>query len=489
LLAAIAPLHSVKSPFCFLPTQGENAMIGNRWKFACFVVLVVGGMVGLVAEPSRAGSPERLAKTDAPLVVDGVVRQVFRSPRQGRTDYLLQIEVLRSEGRKSPTEGGRPRFPGPGETMYVHISQRLDQQGQLLPGESYQELPDERSQIRAYLTPREQGGWEGVFPDWFERTTDRPAEATPEDPAPKITENVPARAGTSRLGMTTEAVKVQNQIMLRVTSVQRGGAAQESGLEIGDVIAGAEGAPITNAEQIEALAAKGKKFSLIVVDVNTARAAKVEVDPAQRPASTNEADAPPNNASKVSLGISAEPVTFGTRSALKVTGVDPAGPAAKAGLEKGDIIVAANGAPITGVEQLLGALRKSGPKLKLTVRDTHTGRDAEIEVNLGGNEPTKQMPVEVETQVAASPGKLGAVTELAFHDNDFAVKVTEVEAGSPAARVGLRSGVLILAANGKPMLHPNDLNDAVRTSGGALKLTVFDPSTGQKSTLDVNLGR
>lgn len=99
------------------------------------------------------------------------------------------------------------------------------------------------------------------------------------------------------------------------------------------------------------------------------------------------------------------------------------------------------------------------------------------------------MPVEVETHVAASPGKLGAVTELAFHDNDFAVKVTEVEAGSPAAGAGLRPGIMILAANGKPMLHPNDLNDTVRTSGGALKVTVFDPGTGKKSTLDVNLGR
>jgi predicted metalloprotease with PDZ domain len=152
-------------------------------------------------------------------------------------------------------------------------------------------------------------------------------------------------------------------------------------------------------------------------------------------------------------------------------------------------VVAANGAPITGPEQLLGALRKSGQMLTLTVRDARTGRDTEVEVNLGGAKSTQPLPAQVDAPLAAPPGKLGAVTELAFHDDDFAVKVTEIETGSPAARAGLRPGVMIIAANGKPVLHPNELNDAVRKSGGTLNLTVLDPTTGKKSNLDVNLGR
>jgi S1-C subfamily serine protease len=80
------------------------------------------------------------------------------------------------------------------------------------------------------------------------------------------------------------------------------------------------------------------------------------------------------------------------------------------------------------------------------------------------------------------------VTELAFYDVEAAVKVTEVEPGGPAARAGLQPGILILAANGKLMLHPNDLNDAARNSGGTLKLTVVDPRSGRKGTVDVDLG-
>jgi S1-C subfamily serine protease len=173
------------------------------------------------------------------------------------------------------------------------------------------------------------------------------------------------------------------------------------------------------------------------------------------------------------------------RSALKVIRIEPAGPAAKAGIEPDDILVAANGVPTTGVEQLLSALRKSGPTLKLTVRDSRTGRDVDVDVNLGGS--AKPAPTEVEAPINRSAGKLGAITELAFHDSDFAVKVTEVEPGSAAARGGLRPGLLIVAADGKPVLHPNDLNDAVRNSSGALKLTVVEPSSGKKSDLSLNL--
>ena len=43
--------------------------------------------------------------------------------------------------------------------------------------------------------------------------------------------------------------------------------------------------------------------------------------------------------------------------------------------------------------------------------------------------------------------------------------------------------------DGKPVLHPNDLNDQVRNSHGALKFTVVDPARGTKSIVDVNLSK
>ena len=472
-------------------------MIRFRENFLVFTTAVISLFSLQVVVPAQAQQKEAVNKSDAPLAVDAIVKEVFRSPRQGgRVDYVIQLEIQRSEGRKVLPTGSLLRFPGPGETLYAHVSQRVDQSGRVIAGESHKEIPEERSQIRAYLTPREQGGWQGAFPDWLEVTGNKPAEPKAEDPVPSIFGEEPARTAKSSLGMTTEVVKVQKQMGLRVTSVERGGAAQKAGLEVGDIIAGVEKTAITDENQLEKIAAKGKKFSLIVVDVNTGRGTQIEIDPASTKVAASEEDevpvatTPVEQPPKVSLGISAEPVSLGSRSVLKVTRVDPAGLAAKAGLEVDDIIVAANGIPTTGPEQLLGALRKSGPTLTLTVRDSRTGRDTPVEVKLAESKAaTPSNPVEVETPLGNSDGKLGAVTELAFHDDDFAVKITEVEPGSAAAKAGLRPGILIVAANGKPVLHPNDLNDAARKSKGPLKLTVVEPNSGKKANVEVNLGR
>jgi S1-C subfamily serine protease len=212
----------------------------------------------------------------------------------------------------------------------------------------------------------------------------------------------------------------------------------------------------------------------------------LELRPSQQANAT--AESKPAPAQRRSLGISAEPVRLGQRTALKVTRVEEGSPAQKAGIEPDDILVAANGAPLTGPEQLGNALRKSGPALSLTVRDSRTGKDVPVEVAIGG--PAAQTPPSADVPtIGTSAGSLGAVTELAFYDVEAAVKVTEVEPGSPAARAGLQPGHLILEADGKPILHPNELNDAVRSSTGAVRLQVIDPRTGAKGTLQVSLRR
>jgi S1-C subfamily serine protease len=419
---------------------------------------------------------------------------VFRSPRQGRTDYLVQIEVQRSEGRRA----ARLPFPGPGDSVYVHVAQRQEPAARLA-GTGDAAIPAERAQVRAYLVPRQQGGWEGTFPDWFEPTSDRPADASPADPAPGAAEPPRERAALASLGLTAEPMKIKDRFALRVTSVERGGPAQKAGLEAGDVIIGANGTPLTSAEQLEDLARRAEAIPLVVLDVHTGRAAQVELRPGPRagglpPApGTRPPDDPvvaekPAPAASRSLGLSAEPVALGPRTALKVVRVEPGGPAAKAGIEVGDVLVAANGAALTGPEQLATALRKSGPTLTLTVRDSRSGRDVPVDVALGGPKPASPLPNEPAPPAGSGQGKLGVVTELTFYDVEAAVKVTEVEPGSAGARAGLTPGLVILAANGKLVLHPNDLNDAARNSGGTLKLSVVDPRTGRKSTVDVNLG-
>jgi len=469
-------------------------MIKRMPFFAVVGAATVGLILAVMTTRSHAQQAKPLAsaaKADAPLVVEGIVRQVFRSPRQSRTDYLLEIDVQRAEARRLPPGIARPQFPSPGESVYVHAFQRSGLPGGAASPDGHRTIPEERAQVRVYLVPREQGGWQGALPEWFELTSNQPAPQGPADPAPSVAESPLDQPAASTLGMTTEPVKVKDRLALRVTSVERGSPAQQAGLEEDDVIVAVNGAAIAGAGQLEELAQRGAPFSLIVADVRTGRAAQVEVRPAQPTggAVAGSPKAEPAAAPRIPLGISAESVALGTRTALKVLRVEPGSPAEKAGLEAGDVIVEANGAPITGPEQLVSAVRKSGAALELTVRDSRTGRDTAVQVVLGGSKPKVPLPKEPAmpaTNSGATPW--GAVTELVFHNDEFAVKVTEVGVGSPAARAGLRPGILILEANGKPVLHPNELEEAIRNSGKTCRLTVVDPSTGKKSPIDVNLG-
>src|SRR5262249_35350943 len=160
-------------------------------------------------------------------------------------------------------------------------------------------------------------------------------------------------------------------------------------------------------------------------------------------------------------------VSLGQRTAIKVIAVEPGGPGQKAGLEPGDVIVEANGIAITGADTLAAALRQSGPVMKLTVRDTRTGRDTPLQVDLGGLADAAAPPAAPGAQ-PGSGARFGAVTELVFLSDEVAVKVTEVEPGSPADRAGLEPGDVIVEANGTPVLHPDTLNEVVRKSGPVL---------------------
>jgi serine protease Do len=152
------------------------------------------------------------------------------------------------------------------------------------------------------------------------------------------------------------------------------------------------------------------------------------------------------------------------------------------------VIVTANSVPVTGVEVLSSILKKSGASLTVTVRDTRTGRDLPVEVKVGGPEATNPTPMPSELPIQAGTGrKLGAVTELVFYDVNPAVKVTEVEPSSPAARAGIEPGDIIIEANGTPVLHPKTLDELVRKSSSVLKLQVVDPSTNKKTPVNVNL--
>ncbi len=354
------------------------------------MVIRIGITVSLVGLMCWVAWAQRAPQTKdgASIVVDGIVREIFRSPRQTQVDYVVQVEVSRSEYGPRPADPKRVQAPAPGDQIYIHVFQPSPDNQQRL-GASGHTLPAERSQIRAYLYPRAQGGWEGAFPDWFDQAgivaqnrapnePQPPAEAAPV-PVPTTTPSsigAPATAGSivQRLGIRAEQVQVSGRLVLKVIDVAPDGPAGKAGIEPGDAIIGVNGGFITDLDQLAATILKGGPVAtLAVLDSRSGKQAAVKVDVSslitEETAQRRPEPAPAAVPARV-LGVKTEQVRVGLRTiAARVTEVREGSPAAKAGIEKGDVILDADGTPASDAAQLDAAVQKSGPVLTLKVLD------------------------------------------------------------------------------------------------------------------------
>ena len=85
------------------------------------------------------------------------------------------------------------------------------------------------------------------------------------------------------------------------------------------------------------------------------------------------------------------PGTPGGGMALQVTGVVPNSPAARVGLEYGDVIFRANGQTLANQWQLKNAIQTSGGYLNLLVRCVRTGQTRPLTVTMGGGQSPVMM--------------------------------------------------------------------------------------------------
>ena len=128
-----------------------------------------------------------------------------------------------------------------------------------------------------------------------------------------------------------------------------------------------------------------------------------------------------------------------------VSGVEPGGPAAKAGLEAGDVILAVNGQPVDTSNAL--------PPL---VADLAPGETAKLKVWRQGRE--REIKVQVGRQAQAATAKAGESTPAVGGRLGLSVRPVEVgegrglyveQAQGAAAKAGIRRGDVILAVNGE----------------------------------------
>ena len=161
----------------------------------------------------------------------------------------------------------------------------------------------------------------------------------------------------------------------------------------------------------------------------------------------------------------------GTSGAL-VSEVVPDGPAAKAGIKQGDIIVEYDGTPVkdstdlprlvarTGVGKEVSVKVRRGDEqenLNVTVGELDEGEHGEA--GGGGGASSEQLGLGVQTLTPEIAENLGLDRSLR------GVVVTEVEPDGPAAEAGLRRGDVIAEVNRRPVHNASQYEKAVKASG------------------------
>ena len=191
------------------------------------------------------------------------------------------------------------------------------------------------------------------------------------------------------------------------------------------------------------------------------------------------------------IGVQIQPVTpdiadsLGLKKAEGALVAEPQanGPAAKAGIESGDVITSVNGEAVKDARELARTIGGFAPGTSVKLNVLHKGQDKAVNLTLG------QLPNTLEAKAdndnddnggAATRGidvpKLGLTVAPA---NSVAgagkegVVVTEVDPKSAAADRGFKEGDVILEVAGKTVASASDVSDAIKAAHSDNKNSVL----------------
>ncbi len=211
--------------------------------------------------------------------------------------------------------------------------------------------------------------------------------AIPIDVAMKVEHQLidHGKVNRGRLGITIQTVnqELANSFGLGspkgalVSSVEKDSPAEKSGIEPGDVILKFNGTNINRSEDLPPLVADSNPGSSVKVEVWHGRQLKeigLRVAEIKNSVAATEKSSVPSNSK---LGLVVRPLTEDEKNevdvshGLVVENVNK-GPAAKAGIHSGDIILAVNGTEVTNKEQLLNLVGTNQRNLALLIMRGNT---------------------------------------------------------------------------------------------------------------------
>jgi serine protease Do len=189
------------------------------------------------------------------------------------------------------------------------------------------------------------------------------------------------------------------------------------------------------------------------------------------------------------IGVQVQPVTqdiadsLGLKQAEGALVADPQkdGPAAKAGIDSGDIITAVNGQSIKDARELARVIGGLPPGSTAKLDLLHKGKSKVVSLTLGQLPNAQHAKADIDTDgSAATQGadvpRLGMTVAPAGKVDGAGkqgVVVTKVEPKSAAADRGLKKGDVILEVGGKSVTNPGDVREAIEAARTDKKSSVL----------------
>ncbi|WP_298871698.1 Do family serine endopeptidase [uncultured Bradyrhizobium sp.] len=178
------------------------------------------------------------------------------------------------------------------------------------------------------------------------------------------------------------------------------------------------------------------------------------------------------------IGVQIQPVTSDIADSLGMKKAEGAlvaepqkdGPAAKAGIESGDVITSVNGESVKDARELARTIGGMAPGAAVKLNVLHKGQDKVVNLTLGQLPNTVEAKADTDNDSGKSASKGTDVPKLGMTvapANSVAgagkdgVVVTEVDPKSAAAERGFKEGDVILEVGGKSVSTAGDVRDAI----------------------------
>jgi serine protease Do len=190
------------------------------------------------------------------------------------------------------------------------------------------------------------------------------------------------------------------------------------------------------------------------------------------------------------IGVQIQPVTsdiadsLGLKKAEGALVAEPqaSGPAAKAGIESGDVITAVNGEPVKDARELARTIGGLSPGNSVKLNVLHKGQDKVVNLTLGQLPNTQEAKADTDnddkggatrgTDVPRLGLTVAPANSVAGAGKDGVV-VTEVDPKSAAAERGFKEGDVILEVAGKSVTSAGDVRDAITAARNDNKNSVL----------------